>query len=233
VAETADEDAWDDVVDQYLSSLRRKPQDCASSSICASGAGAEDVVAAIEDVTGCVPHLVTAEDDLGIPFEYDPPHALGRDRILACVAAKEEFGTPVIVLDLGTFITCDLVDEEGEMLPIGIAPGVPAMVQGGALCAPHLGDTLTELDEIRGFVPDLPAANTFSSLGNGYCACVLGTVERLIGMADSCRLSSEPAPVVVTGGDADIVVEQCSRELLCVDTLVLDGLRLTDPAMKT
>src|SRR6185312_6671242 len=45
----------------------------------------------------------------GMPIRYDNPAEVGADRIVNAVAARERYGSPVIVVDFGTATTFDVV----------------------------------------------------------------------------------------------------------------------------
>ncbi|HKN63258.1 MAG TPA: type III pantothenate kinase, partial [Gaiellaceae bacterium] len=60
----------------------------------------------------------------GIPIEHEAPREIGPDRIVNAVAAYEARQGPVIVVDLGTALTWDVVNAEGEYIGDIIAPGV-------------------------------------------------------------------------------------------------------------
>ena len=51
----------------------------------------------------------------GLPILYENPHEVGADRIVNSVAAKERYGTPVVVLDFG-----DVPHELGVVAAEGI-----------------------------------------------------------------------------------------------------------------
>lgn len=57
-----------------------------------------------------------ADVDVDSGLRYGPmvtDERLGPDRSVACVAAMEKYGRPVIVLDFGTATTVDAVGEDG------------------------------------------------------------------------------------------------------------------------
>src|SRR3954451_24592848 len=60
----------------------------------------------------------------GMPIRIDNPRELGADRLTNAVAAYEKVGGPVVVVDLGTALTFDVVSENGAYLGGLIAPGV-------------------------------------------------------------------------------------------------------------
>ncbi|HEX3555378.1 MAG TPA: type III pantothenate kinase, partial [Thermoanaerobaculia bacterium] len=59
----------------------------------------------------------------GMPIRYDNPTEVGADRIVNAVAAREKYGSPVIVVDFGTATTFDVVSETGDYEGGVIAPG--------------------------------------------------------------------------------------------------------------
>ena len=80
---------------------------------------------ALERFTGRAPLEVTAETarDL-LPIRYHDPGAVGADRIANGLAARALYGTPAIVVDLGTATTFDCISREGAYLGGAISPGV-------------------------------------------------------------------------------------------------------------
>ena len=60
----------------------------------------------------------------GIKLHYENPRAIGADRIVNVVGAYEQYGGPLIVIDIGTATTFDVVAENGDFLGGVIAPGI-------------------------------------------------------------------------------------------------------------
>lgn len=56
--------------------------------------------------------------------DYPNPREIGSDRVADAVAARELFGSPVIVVDFGTATNIEVVDKQGRFLGGIIAPGV-------------------------------------------------------------------------------------------------------------
>src|SRR4051794_9454022 len=59
----------------------------------------------------------------GMPIRIDNPRELGADRLVNAVAAYEKVGGPVVVVDLGTALTYDVVSADGEYMGGIIPPG--------------------------------------------------------------------------------------------------------------
>src|SRR5260370_18639751 len=73
----------------------------------------------------CDPLVVgDANCRVGSELGGEEPHAVGADRILNTVAGKDRYSSPLIVVDLGTATTFDVVDEHGNYCGGPIAPGI-------------------------------------------------------------------------------------------------------------
>jgi len=70
------------------------------------------------------PLVVTAHIETGMPIRYDDPFALGTDRWVAALAAKEKYGAPVIVIDFGTATTFNAVNRIATNTIHGIQAGI-------------------------------------------------------------------------------------------------------------
>ena len=60
----------------------------------------------------------------GIRLQYENPRSIGADRIVNVVGAYEQYGGPLIVIDIGTATTFDVVAKNGDFLGGVIAPGI-------------------------------------------------------------------------------------------------------------
>ena len=59
----------------------------------------------------------------GLRIRTDNPREVGADRIVNSVAALDEFGGPVLIVDFGTATTVDCVTANGDYVGGAIAPG--------------------------------------------------------------------------------------------------------------
>lgn len=60
------------------------------------------------------PLLVGPGIKTGIRLVYENPRLLGADRIVNVVGAFEQYGGPLIVIDIGTATTFDVVNDKGD-----------------------------------------------------------------------------------------------------------------------
>ena len=78
----------------------------------------------------------------GVRMRYDDPSEIGADRVADVVAARESYGAPVVVVDLGTTTNFEVVDEAGAFAGGIIAPGI-------ALGARSLSEAAARLPQIE------------------------------------------------------------------------------------
>lgn len=165
------------------------------------------------------------EIPLKMQCTYRDPKQLGMDRRLAAWSAATIAGKPCIVLDAGTYITCDAVNAKGVHLPIAIAPGLPIVLHGAGETAQHLTKYLRDAGWKANIVRGVGTRSTQDGVTAGMCAFMGGTGQALIGMAREA-LGSAEAQVVFTGGDATWLLAGHRGPVWTLPDLCLDGLRL-------
>ena len=127
---------------------------------------------------GCVPaFLGTPEVKTGMAVDYKNPREVGAARIANAVAARNAFGSPVIIIDCGTATTFDIVSADGHYAGGLILPGMEV-----ALAA--LSERAARLPEVSLARPsELIARDTVSSMQAGsYWSLVdgiAGIIRRL------------------------------------------------------
>lgn len=147
---------------------------------------------------GTEPAVVTGDLDVGLPLDVDEPGRLGADRIVDCAAAVAKYGAPVIVIDLGTATTIDVVNCDGAYIGGAIAAGAGTTLHALARNAAQLFNVeLTMPDHVIGRnTPD----QLRSGLVTGHLAMLEGMIERT-----HAELGAK-APVILTGGLAPLFV---------------------------
>ena len=154
----------------------------------------------------------------GIPILYDDPREVGPDRIMNAVAAKERYGAPAIVVDFGTSTNFDVVSPAGEYVGGVLAPGVEISMD--ALFA--RAARLVKVDYAE--PPTVIGKTTESALRSGLIYGFAGQVDGIVA-AIRHELGAD-APVIATGGLADLIAPH-SQTIARVDPdLTLEGLRL-------
>jgi type III pantothenate kinase len=154
----------------------------------------------------------------GIPIRYDDPREVGPDRIMNAVAARERYGAPVIVVDFGTSTNFDVVSAAGEYVGGVLAPGIETSMD--ALFA--RAARLVKVDYVE--PPSVIAKTTATALQSGL---VYGFAGQVDGIATAIRgeLGAD-APVIATGGLAELIAPHCKTVERVDAFLTLDGLQL-------
>src|SRR6478672_6556800 len=155
----------------------------------------------------------------GVPIRYDDPREVGPDRIANAVAARDRHGVPAVVVDFGTSTNFDVVNAAGEFAGGVLAPGVEISMD--ALFA-----RAARLPKVPFVAPDrVISQTTVAALQSGLVYGFAGQVDAIV---DRIRdeLAAPDAPVVATGGLAELIAPH-SRTITTVDQeLTLQGLRL-------
>ncbi len=175
---------------------------------------------ACSKVFGATPAFVgTSEVKTGMAVDYKNPREVGADRIANAVAAREQFGSPVIVMDCGTATTFDIVSPEGHYAGGLILPGME-------LALTALSGRAARLPEVSfGKTDTLIGRDTVSSMQTGS---YWGMVEALSGIIRRLHAlpSYEGAPVIATGGQSVAVIKDISGITEHRPRLTLEGLLL-------
>jgi type III pantothenate kinase len=166
---------------------------------------------------GFPPVVVEPGVRTGMPVLTDNPKEVGSDRIVNALAAHAKYGGPVIAVDVGTATTFDVVSEGGEFLGGAIAPGI--QISARALYERTARLLLVELTPPRSPIGKSTVESLQSGLVYGHAALVDGMVERL------AKELGSPT-VVITGGLAPVILEECRTVDHHEPWLTLEGLRL-------
>jgi len=152
----------------------------------------------------------------GFRFRYPRPETLGADRIANAAGAVARWGPPVIVVDIGTATTFDVVSRRGFEGGV-IAPGPDLMLD-------YLADRTAKLPRLK------PAAlrgwigkNTAQAMQLGARWGYRGVVESILTHL-ACGVGLRAATIVVTGGYARSVFPCPARGLVLDPDLTLRGL---------
>lgn len=148
----------------------------------------------------------------GLRNAYAEPHRLGVDRWLALIAAWVEAPSAACVVDAGTALTIDCIDERGQHL-------------GGVICAGLLTQQRATLGHTR-FETRQLGADYHAQLGRDTEACVReGAMLACLGAIDrGAAVLGANARLLITGGDAAILRPHLRQAWSHRPNLVLDGL---------
>jgi type III pantothenate kinase len=155
----------------------------------------------------------------GMAIRYDDPREVGPDRIANAVAARERHGAPAVVVDFGTSTNFDVVSAAGEFAGGVLAPGIEVSMDALFARAARLPKVPFEAPER--VISQTTTAALQSGLVYGFAGQVDAIVDRI-----RAELEAPEAPVVATGGLAQLIAPH-TRTIEHVDPwLTLEGLRL-------
>jgi type III pantothenate kinase len=153
----------------------------------------------------------------GMAILYDNPREVGADRIANSVGAYDLYPGAVIVVDLGTATTFDVISERGEYLGGAIAPGVAISLE--ALYTQASALRSVELVRPRSVVGRSTVESIQSGVLYGFAAQVDGVVERIVAEVG-------PSTVIATGGLAGLIAPHTRSVEHVEPWLTLHGLRI-------
>ena len=148
------------------------------------------------------------------------PRAIGADRIVNVVGAFEQYGGPLIVIDIGTATTFDVVSESGDFLGGVIAPGIVASAES-------LFSSTAKLPRIELVPPkNVIGHNTISCMQSGIIYGYVGQIDTIVEKIRAEMGAAWKAKVVATGGLATMIQRE-SKTIDRIDHfLTLSGLRV-------
>lgn len=157
-------------------------------------------------------------------MDYNTPETLGVDRFLVANAAFQESGKSVIVIDAGSAITIDMMNETGVFLGGVIMAGVRIQKQA-------VRDYLPELPGIESEIPaNWPGKSSRECLEWGVNGGLQYTVN---GFIKQYLAIYKNADLYITGGDSEIIerVIKDDVEIRRRKYLLFEGLRLISESL--
>lgn len=158
--------------------------------------------------------------DLNMGISVDLPDRVGIDRLVGAWEAFREIGRAVVVVDAGSAITVDLVDDAGNFSGGAILPGI--RMQSAALASGT--DALPLVGPWEGEPPRGPGKNTEQAIRLGVMTAATATIDRLVIRYREHLRGDEWPPVVITGGDATLLRTWLDTETHLRRDLVCSGL---------
>lgn len=163
------------------------------------------------------PYIVGQNIDHGMVNLYDNPREVGVDRLVNAVYAKKKYGTPLIIIDIGTATTFDAISKDGEYLGGAIFPGIKVSMEALFMKAAKLPRVdILKPEKVIG-------TSTIKSLQSGAVNGYIGAIEGIIsGMQSEIK---GDAKIVATGGMSGMFSEYMNI-IECTDkNMTLEGLR--------
>lgn len=154
----------------------------------------------------------------GLDIRIDNPAQLGPDLAVGAVAGIEEYGCPLVIVDMGTATALTVVNEKRQVI--------------GGMLLPGVGVALDSLISRTSQLPKISLEPPKKFIGSNTVDCMksgvlYGNACCLDGMIGRIREELGTAPrVVATGGMAKHIIPYCREKIHMDDALLLKGLNL-------
>ena len=161
---------------------------------------------------------VNSESNSDLINDYTDRLTLGVDRWLTALGAWKTYGEDLIVINAGTAITVDLIQKDkknyphfrGGMILPGIAISLGILNNSTNLIDTEIGNSV------------YPSLNTKDAVTTGIMTSIQGAVNLV------CKKLPSNLPILLTGGDADLIYEQSEEDwksrIKLESNLIFDGL---------
>lgn len=177
---------------------------------------------AAEKYFHCEPFVLQAGVKTGLKIKYRNPLEVGADRIANAIAAVQRHpARDLLVVDLGTATTIEVITAAGDYLGGAILPGV-------GVAADSLASNTSKLPRVEITRPELALGrSSVESIQSGLFHGHVGAIRHLAALVSAEAFSGRRARVIGTGGFARMfMAENLFDEI--VPELVLHGLRHAD-----
>jgi len=162
--------------------------------------------------------FLTGESNHGVKVDYNPPNAVGADRIANALGALSHYSAPIIVVDFGTATTFDVIDKDSVYAGGAIMAGPVTAMQA-------LVSKTAKLPSIDLVAPATAIGkHTTHSIQSGVMFGYAGAIDALVGRITK-ELGAKPK-VIATGGLGEIFTEMCESIESYDAMLTLDGIRI-------
>ena len=162
--------------------------------------------------------LMLLDNFTAVPFsnQYGTPATLGVDRIaLAAAAVKKYPDRDVLVIDAGSCITYDIITKKGDYLGGTISPGIRMRYKALNTFTANL----PLLEPVANFVET--GNSTEESIHSGVLQAVVFEIQ---GFIASYKQKYPHLTVILTGGDAQYLLDSLKSDIFANSNFLLEGL---------
>jgi len=153
-----------------------------------------------------------------LPFQnlYSSKETLGKDRLALIAAANAKYPNQHnLVIGCGTCITFNFINSKNEFLGGSIHPGLKMRLQ-----AMHTFTGKLPLISLESKV-ELIGNDTKSNMLSGV---LLAAGKEIDGMIDEYLVKFPEMNIIITGGDADLLVYRLKNEIFAISNFTIIGL---------
>jgi len=153
-----------------------------------------------------------------LPFQnlYSSKETLGKDRLALIAAANAKYPNQHnLVIGCGTCITFNFINSKNEFLGGSIHPGLKMRLQA--------------MHTFTGKLPLISLENKVELIGNDTKSNMLSGVllaagKEIDGMIDEYLVKFPEMNIIITGGDADLLVYRLKNEIFAISNFTIIGL---------
>ena len=184
---------------------------------CVAQGTAQQLSDAMENLFGTKPVIFKNDHICRLNILTENPYEVGTDIIAGCMAAKEHYSMPCVVVDMGTATTLTAMDKDANVLGVSILTGVFT-----SMWALKESTGLPFEEDIKA-TPKAIGTNTQKSIDSGL---ILGSAYAVDGLIQKMEeeIGQGECSVVATGGISQFIVPHCRRKISAENNLLLEGL---------
>jgi type III pantothenate kinase len=161
-------------------------------------------------------HIINSDDDFPFTNLYRTPKTLGIDRMVLAAGAVIQFpNTNRLVIDAGTCITYDYIDQNNNYLGGAIAPGLRLRYEA--------------LHQFTAKLPLLETQNPKDFIGSStndaiHSGIVNGVVFEINGFTDRFISQNPNFIIILTGGDTEFLAKRLKNTIFANSNFLLESL---------
>ena len=162
--------------------------------------------------------IIILDANIKVPFKnlYKTPKTLGVDRIaLVCASMINYSNNNVLIIDAGTCITYDFINNKNEYLGGAISPGIRVRYKSLNNLTANLPLLETEMPK------NIVGESTEESIHSGVIHGVLNEID---GVIESYKMNYLDLTVILTGGDGKFLSKQLKSSIFANPNFLLEGL---------
>ncbi|WP_104735521.1 type III pantothenate kinase [Hanstruepera ponticola] len=163
-------------------------------------------------------HVIYLDSSTPLPFEnlYKTPTTLGVDRLALVSASAIQYPDKnVLIIDAGTCITFDFINNKNQYLGGAISPGVQMRYKSLNNLTANL--PLLEIKEPKNLIGNTTSEAIHSGVINGV-------LHEIDGVIEAYKLKYADLTVILTGGNANFLSKQLKSSIFANSNFLLEGL---------
>jgi type III pantothenate kinase len=179
--------------------------------------------------------IVSIQDRHSLPIQMilvEEPHRVGIDRLLNAIAARDRVHREVsiFIIDAGSAVTVDWVDEEGAFRGGAIFPGIQMMAK--ALHDNTAALPLLSIDtDPKNAIPALPGTSSRTAMTAGIYWAVAEGIKAILRQLNGVAGAGRKHETFLTGGDAQYLAPVMDLDVQLWPTMTLEGIRIAAEAL--